>query len=168
MGYEKIKDAVTKHFGCDPETGGVFRLIASNRLAAGSSVGHLMKNGYMAVTVPGVRVKVYCHHVVYFLCTGRWGPECGVQIDHRDCRRTNNQLKNLREASPSLNSVNSYIPQGASAYTTKRGERFRAQLMIGGTRYEKAGFLSSKEATEWYLSEKRIRSTEFFGEIVGA
>lgn len=166
--YAEIKRAVSEHFRCDPMTGLVFRKVGSNRLAAGDPIGHLMKNGYMAVVVPGIRVKVYCHHVVYFLCSGKWAPEHGVMLDHRDCCRTNNAISNLREASACLNAVNSHEPSGASPYTTKGGVRYRAQLMIAGVRYARAGFLTEEEASAWYLEQKRTASTQLFGEVVGA
>lgn len=168
MDYEAIKREIQRHFFCDAQTGTVYRKISSNRKAAGAPIGHRMKNGYLALTIPGLRVKVYCHHIVYFLCTGKWGPEHGIQIDHRDCCRHNNALENLREASASLNCVNSYLPSGASAYSTAKGVRYRAQLMIGGERYAKAGFMSAEDANAWYLTEKRTRSAQFFGEVVGA
>jgi hypothetical protein len=127
-----------------------------------------MKNGYFAMTLPTIRVKVYCHHVAYFVQYGIWPPEAGVMIDHIDGNRTNNAISNLRLADACLNGVNSRLPAGASMYMTKKGPRYRAQLMINGVRYEKAGFIASEDASRWYLSEKSKRSAEFFGEIVGA
>lgn len=166
--YERIKSIVKHHFYCDPNTGDIFRAVDSNRVAAGTRVGHPMISGYIGVALPEIRVKVYGHHIVYFLVTGRWGPQELIQIDHKDCNRSNNQFDNLREATPSMNSCNRLLVHGASAYTTKNGKRYRSQLKVGGVKYEKAGFLTPEESKSWYENEKRIRSTELFGEPIGA
>lgn len=165
--YSAIKEIVLTHFACDPLTGEVFKVTSSKRQRGGGKVGHVMKNGYICVVLPGLRLRVYAHHVVFFLVTGNWSPEAGVQIDHIDGHRANNRFNNLREATPMLNSCNRLQIASASPYQTKQGVRYRSRLNVGGVLYEKAGFNTPEDSKAWYEREKTIRSTELFGEAIG-
>ena len=160
MDYTDTKRIVLENFICNPVTGDVIRAAGSNRVAAGAAVGHRLSSGYMAVTLPGIRRKVYCHHVVFFLGHGIWAPEAGMMIDHINQVRDDNRIENLRLATALLNANNTDLPSGASAYRTKGGIRYRAQVMVNGVRTVRAGFSSPGEASDWYWVEKARRLTE--------
>lgn len=60
---ELIKRAIFEDFYTSGD--GLVRLARSTtRNPVGAVVGHMMANGYMAVTVPSIRVKVYVHQVI--------------------------------------------------------------------------------------------------------
>lgn len=68
------------------------------------------------IRVKIARKKIPLHRLVWFLYYGRW-PE--NEIDHVDRNKSNNNIKNLREATRSenmLNRYNSQIGKGASKF----------------------------------------------------
>lgn len=158
---DELVSKIIERFTCDKYTGDVLRRTASNRGPAGDKVGHKMKNGYLAVTVPGLRRKVYVHQIVWLLIHGEWPPLLGLEIDHIDRDRTNNRPENLRLVTGQLNSHNngshprgSNRLRGASAYNHDGLVRFRAQLRVSGKRYCRNGFHTPEEANAWYTETK--------------
>lgn len=162
--YAAIKSVVTERFTCDPEAGAVLSKLATNRRKAGEILGHKMLNGYVAIMVPGLRVKVYAHHVIYYLSTGVWPPETGLVIDHIDRDRTNNRLQNLRLVTVSENSAN-HGYSGIKRYRVRGGFRYRADWIHRGTPYRRAGFRSECEAAQWLRESKATHLPAIFGHL---
>jgi hypothetical protein len=75
-------------------------------------IGHwgwcLMKNGYVVAHLPGSGQKsnmVLCGRAVIWAVTGEW-PRKGMEVDHINHDKLDNQAINLREVSPSINQRN--------------------------------------------------------------
>lgn len=162
--YQAIKAAVGEWFAADPDTGVVTLARATNRCPAGAAVGHPMVNGYLAVMVPGLRVKAYVHHVVYFLCTGVWPPETGRMMDHADRDRKNNRLANLRLVTAAENAAN-HGQLGVRPYTTRGGVRFRAEWRHAGATTCRAGFLTEDAALAWLRESRADGLPQLFGKV---
>jgi hypothetical protein len=161
--YEETKAIVAKHFTACRDTGRVMLRKATNRKRAGAGVGHVMKNGYVAVMLPKVRRKVYAHHVVIFSATGVWPPETGLMVDHVDRNKRNNALDNLRLVTAAVNAAN----HGAScvrAYRVRLGWRYRADFKIGGVTHCRAGFTTEADARAWMEASRR----ELLGQVLGS
>lgn len=159
---DELISKIRERFTCDERTGDVLRRLASNRGGAGEVVGHKMQNGYLAVTIPVLRRKVYAHQIVWLLVHGEWPPLLGLEVDHIDRDRANNRPENLRLATPQLNSHNNGSHprgnnrlRGASAYNHHGDVRYRAQLRMGGELHCHNGFRTPEEANAWYIETKR-------------
>lgn len=85
----------------DPETGIFTRKVSRNSGKAGSCPTAVNSRGYVTIGADG---KVYqAHRLAWFYMTGDWPTN---QIDHRDGDKTNNKWMNLRNATPSQNTMN--------------------------------------------------------------
>ena len=88
------------------------------------------------------------HHILWKRVHGSI-PQA-LQIDHRDGNGLNNQLSNLRLATPHLNSLNRYRrtrrKNGLPTGVYPQGGRYRAQFRSGGHLYSLGYFDSPQEA----------------------
>jgi hypothetical protein len=82
---------------------GIFKwkISLSNRVAVGSEAGTVNNDGYVSISIRGMRY--YAHRLAWLYMTGQW-PE--YEIDHEDTNKANNIWKNLRPATPPQNSYN--------------------------------------------------------------
>lgn len=85
------------------ENTGIMRWTASHtaRIAKGEEVGWTQNNGYRMCGINGKQYLV--HRLAWLFVHGVW-PD--VLIDHIDRNRSNNALKNLRQANYSTNGAN--------------------------------------------------------------
>jgi hypothetical protein len=96
---------VRRMFDYDPLTGVMTRKItASSNALAGSPVGYVTSDGYLAAYVMGRQYKV--HRLAWLHFYGEWP---NGQIDHINRQKQDNSIKNLRVASASQNQRNKAI-----------------------------------------------------------
>lgn len=86
----------------EPETGIFFWLTKPrHKRQIGDAAGYKVNCGYWILRLGG---RYYlAHRVAWLLTTGKWPKN---EIDHIDGNRSNNQIKNLREATHSQNMAN--------------------------------------------------------------
>lgn len=143
----------------DPRTG-IFTRIkrSSNRALAGQVAGHKNDSGYLRFCIGSVRY--YSHRLAWLYMTGHWPKE----IDHKNCVKTDNRWKNLRDVSRSINKQNLRGPTRGSKTgrlgVYKDGNKFIAGIGIGNRRHKHLGrFDSLALAAKAYLAAKRILHT---------
>ena len=89
--------------------------------------------------------KLLAHRVVFFLANGYWPKE----IDHKDGDKRNNAPSNLADVTRVQNAQN-IIGKGYS----RNGDKFRAEITVGGSTRYLGSFFTEKEAREAYLLAK--------------
>ena len=91
-----------KLFEYDPDTGALLNRVHRHRKArAGEEAGFINVRGYRVVKINNYVYKA--HRIIWFMQYGDWPVD---QIDHIDHDKTNNRIKNLREATNRENSRN--------------------------------------------------------------
>ncbi len=88
----------------NPETGIFIRLISggNNKYKVGSVAGGFDALGYIAINISGKKYKA--HRLAWFYIHGEWPKD---KIDHINCIRSDNKIKNLRESTQQENCFNS-------------------------------------------------------------
>lgn len=121
----------------------------------GEPVGSLQKNGYLLITIDGVRY--FGHRLAWYWVTGE-EPEC--VIDHRDGDRANNRFGNLRLGDQGFNMQNQRKARSnnATGYlgVAVHAGGFTAQISVRGKKRHIGIFRTPEEAHAAYLHEKRI------------
>lgn len=112
--------------------------------------GWLHHKGYKHVKVCGKSQMM--HRVVWVLVTGRL-PEQGMQLDHIDGDRSNNNHRNLREVTQSTNMHNN---KAAGCYYHKQDAKWYAQIKVLGTQRHLGAFNTQEEARAAYEAAKKI------------
>ena len=108
----------------------------------GDRAGHAKRDGYWGVVIDGKHLLA--HRVAWLWMTGNW-PE--MAIDHIDRNKGNNRWSNLREATPSQNSLNC---------------RHRTREELAQARLEKLAARAKVDSTpEWVLYTLPRRSGRF-------
>lgn len=125
------------------KNGELYRKINRRSFKAGEKVGNLCGNGYLRVSI---NKKNYLLHRVIFMMFYGWIPE---EIDHIDGNPLNNNIENLRAASPLLNSYNKkkYITNKVGV----KGVRFHknayeARCSVNKQRFQIGRFSNLEEA----------------------
>lgn len=122
---------------------------------AGRAAGTVASNGYLVLSIDGKQYKA--HRLAWMHVHGQWpkGP-----IDHRDHNKQNNALKNLRDATNSINSQNRIAPQkrNSSGYlgVWKNRNKWAAKIMYEGRATHIGTFDTPQEAHQAYVAAKRI------------
>ena len=101
--------------------------ISRGRARAGSAAGSSNSEGYYGVRLD--RVTYLAHRLVYAIVTGTDPGE--LQIDHVDGDPTNNNVLNLRTATPAENQGNRRTQRGTSTYLGVSLFRGKWQALIG-------------------------------------
>lgn len=110
-------ETLKKHISYNPKTG-VFTYLQ------GINTGKKPKkycHGYITVNFLGMRISA--GRLAWFYMTGRW-PEPGMMIDHINRNKVDNRWCNLREVTPSENSLNARLDHWL---TLSNGRRVRVQ-----------------------------------------
>lgn len=141
----------------DPETGvWVNRTKRRPQSPAGSIAGGVGANGYRYIALNGRRYLA--HRLAWFYVHGVWPV---AEIDHRNTKRDDNRLENLREATRSLNCQNQCVPQkkGTSGYLgvtwDRRKGKWQAQIKANSARNWLGYFDAPEAAHEAYVEAKR-------------
>lgn len=128
----------------DAQTGALYWIKhRGTRATAGSRADRPVPDGYRVVKIDG---HVYrAHRVAWAIVNGVWPQD---EIDHRNRRRDENELRNLREATKSQNAVNRPWRAGASGVkgVIPHGTRWRASIKFQGKRIHLGVYGSKEEA----------------------
>lgn len=152
---ELAADNLRAALSYDPETGG-FRWKPRPNLGrqVGSLAGTTDKDGYRVIQVG---MKIFkAHRLAWLFTHGCWPPE---QIDHRNGRRDDNRIANLRLASPGENNQNTAVyKSNNTGYTGvvwhKRQRKYIATIKRDRVRYHLGCYLTAEEAAEAYRAAK--------------
>jgi hypothetical protein len=96
LSHERVREALEYDAGTGAMTWRVGRF--AGKRAGGEKPG---AHGYRYVYLDGVNYRE--HRLIWFWVHGRWPPR---DVDHRDLRRSNNRLDNLRESDETGNRAN--------------------------------------------------------------
>lgn len=141
----------------DPETG-IFtnRVTRGSRAQKGAVAGSPDSDGYLQIRIAGKNRKAHRLAVLYM--TGRWPDEL---VDHWDGCTANNRWKNIRCATPAVNSQNMRRARSDSktkllgaSFDAKRN-KYLAQILIGGVKKNLGRFETAELAHAAYLDAKR-------------
>jgi hypothetical protein len=97
----------------DPQTGAFHWLAPRGGRSSGEMTGAI-SNGYLCIRIDGVRYQA--HRLAWLYVHGKWPAN---HLDHINRNRADNRLENLREATPSQNSMNAR--EGSNSSTGIRG-----------------------------------------------
>lgn len=104
---------------------------------------------------------IYEHVLVWFYVHGKWP---NGLVDHRDVNGRNNRIGNLRELTPSRNSLNRNRPNKNNSTgflgVHEHGRGYRGLLRIEGRRHSTGVKDTAAEAYSSYLQLRRIYCPE--------
>lgn len=140
----------------EPETG-LFRwnYTRSYRAKKDDVAGFLGKDGYMRLSINGL--PYFAHRVAWFAVYGKW-PE--AEIDHVNGIKSDNRLRNLREADRVLNMQNQKRAHSGQqsgllgVYPINTGG-FTSFIQVDKKRIYLGYFKTAEAAHETYLAAKR-------------
>ena len=131
-----------------PKTGDGRAVRYWNNRYAGRPVGHVTRDGYIKVHVPGRSLQG--HRLAWFLHYGQW--PSGI-IDHADGNGTNNAISNLRDASHAQNCHNRTTASGSLKGVRRvPSGKWTASIVVNKRRVHLGTFNSPDEARAAYAS----------------
>lgn len=140
----------------EPETGAFHWINGRPGVARGSEAGCVCKNGYIYISVDGV--KHLAHRLAWLYMTGQWPKG---EIDHRNGERTDNRFSNIRDVSIRVNAENRWNPQGQTR-SGRRGvswhdhsRKWRVRINVRGVEHRIGMFDTVEEASAAYVQAKR-------------
>lgn len=126
----------------------------SNRVSKGSIAGVKTCYGYVRISLEGR--DYLAHRLVWLYMHGKYP---AAQIDHMNGERSDNRIRNLREATASINSQNmrKALPSNKLRIlgVSRDCGRYKAQIRINGKQTNLGRFSSSSAASRAYLKAKR-------------
>ena len=142
--------------------GKLFNKVTRGSAKKGTQAGYITEDGYRRVRVDGE--YFYVHQLVYIMCIGQIPP--GKYIDHIDGNRLNNDINNLRVATPLQNQLNKFRQKnGTSIYkgVWYDGAKavWKASIRINGNRKYLGQFSTEQDAAICY----DLAAIEFHGEF---
>ena len=151
------------------ETGELIWNVNRRKFKAGTKAGHLSR-GYWYVKLEQVNIAVHrvvyqMHHNLQYLCPG-------MQIDHIDLDRGNNNPENLRPANASKNAANTNrqrnrkqdLPKNIRIKDNGNGRSYyELEMMCNSKRYVKT-FPMTDEGLERAIQYKKELGESLFGE----
>jgi len=143
----------------DPETGGLlWTKRVSNNVFAGMKAGVVNGQGYVVFQYR--KVQLQAHRVAWALHCGNW-PVAG--IDHINGDRSDNRIKNLREANQSQNSANRRLqPNNKCGFKGVREKLGKWEAAIWDGKSVYLGRYDSPEAAhQAYVTEAKRLFGEF-------
>lgn len=156
---EKLKALL--HY--DPETGVFTRLITvADNAKAGDEAGWIETAGYRMIRICGVTYKT--HRLAWLFVHGKFPDSF---LDHRDKNRANNQILNLREATPSMNSMyKGKLKNNTSGfkgvYWVEKLKKFKVMCSVKTKQHYLGLFLTAEEASEVYQAFAKKHFGEFY------
>lgn len=115
--------------------------------------------GYLLVKIDGRGCKG--HHLAWLLTYGDWPSR---EIDHRNLKRLDNRIVNLRLASPAQNQANKIRRSGKKVAKGVRllpSGNFNARIKVKGVLLSLGVFASEQEASDAYMIAARHHYGEF-------
>ncbi|MGV8869313.1 MAG: HNH endonuclease signature motif containing protein [Janthinobacterium svalbardensis] len=137
----------------DRETGTfTWKKSTSGRPIVGKVAGSDDGNGYISIGIDGTNYRA--HRLAWLYVHGSFPPN---QIDHKDGRRSNNAIANLREATNEENQQNQRVrgsgkPLGVHFH--KATGRWSASIGVNGKQKWLGRFATEAGATSTYLAAK--------------
>lgn len=133
-----------------------WKIRTSNRVKVGDVAGVTTKNGYISISINGV--KEYAHRLAWMVYYGET-PDC---IDHVNGDKTDNRISNLRNTTKGQNNKNQHVARsgnslGVSEYKTKSGVRYRATITEDGLFKHLGSFHSVEDAAKAYMMYREER-----------
>lgn len=142
----------------DRETGLFTRRIGVPGHAAGEAVGSVDGNGYLLTTVDGEYHRL--HRLAWLYEHGAW-PD--ALIDHKNRKRTDNRLSNLRLATKVENAQNAShhrdCRSGIKGVWEYKPGRWRAAISLEGHRIHLGVFETSDAAGRAYMAASERMQT---------
>jgi len=132
-------------FDYDPETGTITRKISLARAAAGQQF-----YGNNNIWIDGVHVRQ--NRLCWALHNGMWPPE-NYWVDHKNGRKNDNRIVNLRLATPTQNQQNKagYGMYAKGVTWRDRQEKpWQAKIRVNGKRLHLGSFATEEEASNAY------------------
>lgn len=145
----------------DPETGVFTWRITRNKCkamcSAGCVAGALRPDGYISI---GIDFDIHmAHRLVWLYISGEWPTD---QLDHINGNRSDNRLKNLREATSAINNQNRRTISDSKKGVGRLGVnwrpekgKYRATIQSKGISMHIGYFDSEEAAHSAYLDAKR-------------
>lgn len=134
-----------------------------NRQYAGAEALVTKKDGYMTGEVLGV--FVFAHRVAWCLQNGEWPSDC---IDHINGNRSDNRIKNLRQANRSQNARNRGASKGGTSQfcgvslaRRYKSKPWNAAIRAGGKLIYIGRFATEKDAALAYDMEAKKLHGDF-------
>lgn len=152
-----IPNDISDHISHDPLTGLlVWHNPTTNKIKVGDVAGWICSTGYLRITFKGKKYLV--HRVIWFLHYGEQPPEL---VDHKNCLKVDNRIKNLRSATPLTNMMNKSKYKNNTSGITGVGwvierSKWMAHIRVNG-RLIKLGYFKNKRkaATVRKAAEKK-------------
>jgi HNH endonuclease/AP2 domain len=130
-----------------------------NTRFAGKRAGYINAQGYVAIylTYNGALSQTRGHRIVFALEHGHWPPD---EVDHRNGKRSENFISNLRQATPAEQRQNTRLQKNNSSGFTgvhffKRDQNWQSYIKVDGRRIHLGYFDTPEEAHYAYLEAKR-------------
>lgn len=139
----------------DPATGIFTRLQSCGGIRAGTVCGSVNSDGYLDIRVDK---KLYrAHRLAWLYETGSWP---AGEIDHWNHVKADNAIANLRDVTHAVNLQNQGRARADSIIgvlgVTRKGNKFTAEITIGGTRKYLGIFDSVEAAGTAYQTAKSL------------
>lgn len=139
----------------NPETGEfIWIRPASNRVKAGDVAGATMANGYIVITIDGV--KVLAHRLAWLVHYGEWPKQC---VDHINGDKKDNRIANLRDISHKANSRHQLRPSKNNSLgflgVCQRYGRYKAEITVNRKHVNLGMFDTPEKASAAYQAAKQ-------------
>lgn len=135
----------------DPATGGfTWKRKTNRRIVLGAPAGSKMSEGYIQLAIDGK--KVLAHRLAWAMVHGVWPANL---IDHKNGRRADNRIDNLRPADKSLNAFNAHAaPRSSTGYRGVFLDRRRGTFGARLNRKHLGSFATPQAASAVYEATK--------------
>ena len=145
-----------------PETGCfTWRKSPSDKIRVGQIAGGRHCQGYTSITFLGQ--KYLAHRLAWLYCFGVWPKD---QIDHINGVKTDNRIKNLREATAVENGRNMRLPKDNTSgykgvYRDRTRRKWLAHIRVNGVMKNLGRFTDIEAAANAYAKAARENFGEF-------
>jgi hypothetical protein len=140
----------------NPKTG-VFKwkVWRSRGARVGSVAGTIHPSGYRVIEIDNIKYRA--HRLAWLLVYGKFPKKL---LDHKNRKRSDNRITNLREVTHGQNFQNIEIVGGKTGAVAHAG-KWQSQIKLNGKCLYLGRFATQEEAHQRYLEEKRKRHKFF-------
>ena len=150
INYHNIEYDLIKELFDYKESSLFWKTKPTNSNKTNNRAGYLKANGYRAIKIN--KVKYNEHRLVWVWHFG--AIPSGLQIDHINGKRDDNNIANLRLVTHQENHFNELKAKGC--YFNKRANKWAAQIKANGKAKHLGYFQTEDKAREAYLNAKEI------------